>query len=103
MRIKLTDILNEITVNNPKDYLKEKSFNKFLELVATDIYTAGMDDPSIKDITDWDSLFYDWENYGLLDTHTQSDIIKIAKEARVLQDDLDYILNLPQVSSLERG
>ena len=35
--------------------------------------------------------------------HTQSDIIELAQEAGVSQDDINYILDLPQVSSLEKG
>jgi hypothetical protein len=81
----------------------EQSFVEFVNLVAKNIFTAGVNDPTMAQVNDWDTLFEYWENFGDLSLYTQSDIIQLAKQANVSQDNIDYILDLPQVSSLERG
>ena len=91
-------LLNEIEVGMMRD-----PFELFLESIIYGIFTAGMDDPTVEQIDDWDSLFEHWDDLGDLDLHTQSDIIQLAKKSHVSKEDLDYILELPQVSKLERG
>ena len=81
----------------------EQSFVEFVNLVAKGIFSAGVDDPTMAQVNDWDTLFEYWEDFGDLSMHTKSDIIELAQEAGVSQDDINYILDLPQVSNLERG
>jgi hypothetical protein len=91
-------LLNEIEVGvgyNP--------FELFLKSIIHGIFRDGMDDPTVEQMDDWDSLFKHWDDLGDLYLHTQSDIIQLAKRNHVSQEDLDYILELPQVSKLERG
>ena len=81
----------------------EQSFVEFVNLVADNIFASGVNDPTMAQVNDWDTLFEYWEDFGNLSLHTQSDIIELAKQAGVSQNDVGYILDLPQVSNLERG
>lgn len=94
-----------ITESESKQLTEEdkQSFIKFVNLVADNIFTAGVNDPTMEQVNSWDTLFEYWEDFGNLSLHTQSDIIELANEAGVSESDLNYILDLPQVSSLERG
>ena len=81
----------------------EQSFVEFVNLVAKNIFTGGVNDPTMSQVNDWDTLFEYWEDFGDLGLYTQSDIIELANEAGVSKSDLNYILDLPQVSQLEQG
>jgi len=81
----------------------DKGFDNFAKEVAEMVWSAGVEDPFAAELTDWDSIFETWEDQGDLDQYTQSDIVSMAEEAGVSQDDIDYILDLPQVSKLESG
>jgi hypothetical protein len=81
----------------------DKGFDNFAKEVAEIIWSTGLEDPFAAEFTDWDSIFETWEEQGDLDQYTQSDIVSMAEEAGVSQDDIDYILDLPQVSKLESG
>jgi hypothetical protein len=81
----------------------EQSFVEFVNLVAKNIFKAGVNDPMMGDVEGWDTLFEYWEDFGNLGMFTQQDIIDIANQASVSQSDLEYILDLPQVANLERG
>jgi len=82
---------------------RNKGFNNFAKKVADIIWSAGLEDPFAAELTDWDALFELWNEQGDLFKYTQSDIEEMANEAGVSQEDLDYILDLPQVSDLEKG
>ncbi len=83
----------------------EQSFIEFVHLVAKNIFRAGVNDPTMADVSanDWGTLFEYWEDFGDLDMHTKSDIISLAKKTGVSKNNIMYILDLPQVSKLERG
>lgn len=81
----------------------ERGFDEFVNKIATNIFTAGVNDPTMAQVDGWDTLFEYWEDFGDLSMHTQSDIIELAQESGVSESDIDYILGLPQVTSLERG
>lgn len=81
----------------------EQSFVEFVNLVAKNIFKAGVNDPTMADVEGWDTLFEYWEDFGNLDMFTQQDIIDIANQADVSQSDIEYILDLPQVDNLEKG
>jgi hypothetical protein len=81
----------------------EQSFVKFVNLVAKNIFSKGVDDPTMAQVNDWDTLFEYWNDFGDLSLHTKSDIIQMAEEVGVSQEDIDYILDLPQVFSMESG
>ena len=81
----------------------EQSFVEFVNLVADNIFKAGVDDPTMSQVNGWDTLFEYWEDFGDLGLYTQQDIIELAKKAGVSENDIEYILDLPQVANLERG
>lgn len=81
----------------------EQSFVEFVNLVADNIFKGGVDDPTMSQVDGWDTLFEYWENFGDLSLYTQQDIIGLAKKAGVSKNDIEYILDLPQVANLERG
>ena len=57
----------------------------------------------IEKYEDLDTFFEMWDELSNLSMHTQSDIIELAQESGVSQSDISYILDLPQVSKLEKG
>jgi hypothetical protein len=44
-----------------------------------------------------------WSERGNLDQHTQDDIREICKNAGLSEDDIQYVLGLPEVDQLEQG
>jgi len=70
--------------------------------VAT-IFPNAIETPEARCINNWETLFEYWEKDEQFYNHTQSDIIQIAEECEVEEDDVYLILNLPQVVKLERG
>ena len=100
--LKMQKLAGLITEGQYKKKINE-NYDEFINLVADNIFTAGVNDPTMSQVNDWDTLFEYWEDFGDLDFHTQSDIIGLAKQANVSQNDIEYILDLPQVSKLEKG
>lgn len=105
--MKKTSFLGEVhRLQKIAGILKESrtpGLEKFLQLVAKGIFTAGMEDPMIGDITDWETLFDYWDEFGTLPQYTKSDILHLTKKAGLTPEEVDYIMDLPQVSQLEGG
>ncbi len=93
--------IEEITPPAPQ--VNNHGFVNFLNKIIKNIFTSGIKDPMVQDIDGWDVLFEYWNIFGDLQLHTQSDIIGLAKECGVSQEDINYIMDLPEVSDLERG
>ena len=102
---KLNEGYDEFMDNNYPGFKPEgeQSFVEFVNLVAKNVFTDGVNDPTMSQVNDWDTLFEYWEDFGDLNMYTKSDIIELAGQAGVSENDLEYILDLPQVSKLERG
>jgi hypothetical protein len=103
---------NKILVDN-KDYTdyfwdslnmykySNKSLTDFLRMIYPDIKQPNV--YFIRDVEDWDTLFEYWNKYSNLSLHTKSDILELCEKANVPQSDINYIMDLPEVSNLERG
>jgi hypothetical protein len=103
---KLAGLITEVKIEPLLYSVKgDKSFRDFVKIVIKNIFKSGLNDPMIEDIgeNDWDTLFKFWYEFGNLELHTQQDIIDLANQVNVSEEDINYILDLPQVSALEKG
>jgi len=80
----------------------DPSFVKFVKIVAPFMYRAGINDPMMLEVVDWDSLFTQWADFGALERFTQEEILDFAKRANVSPSDINYIMSLPEVSLLDK-
>jgi hypothetical protein len=81
----------------------DRGVKNLLRTVAREIFTLGLEDIEILEINSYDELFTMWSERGNLDQHTQDDIREICKNAGLSEDDIQYVLGLPEVDQLEQG
>tara|TARA_B110000046_G_scaffold1331_1_gene1474 strand:- start:135 stop:440 length:306 start_codon:yes stop_codon:yes gene_type:complete len=87
-----------ITENN------NEGLRAFIDIIASQLSPEGMDDQEVINIDSWDELFQMWSTNELdFYNHTQSDILDLASEVGLSDNEIGYIMDLPEVDDLERG